>query len=220
MGQPARSEEKEQKTFRTTQPLKWSNLVLARALVGALFSLVKNELNRAVSINDSGIRNAPLLSPKRLFTILRSSASTTISLLNKPQELRLIVVAFVLSLSFLLALTAFIAPYSSRELFTELKELQPISNDSCAPIVNISRSSTLISSRVSTPSTKEPFKRLLKTQLGSPNFGTSAASRTTFQPQISDLYCGESHIGCYHFSSATSSQAQPQKQPLKYENHL
>ena len=67
-----------------------------------------------------------MLSPKRLFTILRSSASTTISLLNKPQE------------------------------------LQPISNDSCAPTVNISRARTLIPVRASTLSTKELFQQHLK----------------------------------------------------------
>ena len=45
MGQPAHLEEEEQKTFRTTQPLKWPDLVLVGALVGALFPSVKNKLD-------------------------------------------------------------------------------------------------------------------------------------------------------------------------------
>ena len=36
MGQPARSEEEEEKTFRTIQPSKWPDLVFAEALVGTL----------------------------------------------------------------------------------------------------------------------------------------------------------------------------------------
>ena len=42
--------------------------MLAAAFVGALLPSVKNELDRAVLINDSGTRNVPLLSPERLFT--------------------------------------------------------------------------------------------------------------------------------------------------------
>ena len=38
--------------------------MLARALVKAFFPLVKNKLNQAVLINDSGTRNIPLLSPQ------------------------------------------------------------------------------------------------------------------------------------------------------------
>ena len=68
MGQPARSEEKKQKTFRITQPLQLSDLVLAKAFVGALFLMVKNKLDQAVSIDDSGTCNASLLPPERLFT--------------------------------------------------------------------------------------------------------------------------------------------------------
>ena len=47
-----------------TLPSQWPQLVFARALVGAFFPLVKNELDRVVSIDDSGTRNIPLLSPK------------------------------------------------------------------------------------------------------------------------------------------------------------
>ena len=157
-------------TFRIIQPLKWPDLVLVGALVGALFSSVKNELNRPVSIDDSGTRDAALLTPKRLFTILRLSASKTISLVNKPQELRSIAVAFPLSLLFLLALIAPVAPHTSRELFTELKELQPISNDSCALTVDISRARTFIPARASTPPTKKPFKTAPEDSIGEPRF--------------------------------------------------
>ena len=78
--------------------------------------------------------------------------------------------AFALLLSFLLALTVSVALYSSRELFTELKELQPISNDSCAPTINISRARTLIPARVLTPLTKEPFKTAPESSIGEPRF--------------------------------------------------
>ena len=140
--------------------MEWPDLVLAGALVGAFFHLVKNKLDQAVSINDNGTCNASLLSPKHLFTIFRLSASTTMSLLNKFQELQSITVALTLSLSFLLALTAFSsALHSSRKLFTELKELQ---------LMNISFS------------TKEPFKTALEGPIGSPDFGSSRASRVTF----------------------------------------
>ena len=57
--------------------MQWPDLVLAEALFGALFPLVKNELDRAVSIDDSGTCDAPLLSPKRLFT--KHGALTNIS---------------------------------------------------------------------------------------------------------------------------------------------
>ena len=91
----------------------------------------------------------------------------------------MIAVAFALSLSFLLALISSVTPHSSRELFTELKELQSISNESCAPTFDIPRACTLIPACASTLPTKEPFKRLLKAQLGSSNFGANAALRTT-----------------------------------------
>ena len=163
MGQPARSEEEKQKTFQTTQLLKRPDLVLAGALVRAFFPSVKNELDRAVLINDSGACNAPLLSPKRLFTILRSSISTTMSLLNKSQELWLIAVALTLSLSFPLALNAyFSAPHFSRELFIEIKKLQPINTP---------------------PPTKKLFKTALEDSIGSPDFGSSGALRVTLQAQ-------------------------------------
>ena len=67
-GQPGRLEEKKQKTFKTTKQSKWPGLVLASAFVGALFPSVKNELNQIVSIDNSGICNALLLSPEHLFT--------------------------------------------------------------------------------------------------------------------------------------------------------
>ena len=174
MGQPACLEEEEQKTFRTTQPLKWPDLVLAGALVGALFPSVKNKLNQAVSIDDSGTRDAPSLSIKCLFTIFQSSASTTMSLLNKSQELQSIAVALTLSLSFSLALTASSsAPYSSRELFTELKELQPINTP---------------------PPTKEPFKTVdaLGPTVRSINVGTHKIERPTLKPfsmvQVEEIF--------------------------------
>ena len=135
--------------------------MLAKALVRALFPSVKNELNQAVSINDSGTCDAPLLSYKRLFTIIRLSASTMISLLNKRQELWSIAVAFALSFSFFFALTiSSSAPHSSRELFTELKKFKPMNTS---------------------PPTKEPFKTAPKGWIGSPDFGSSRAPRVTFQ---------------------------------------
>ena len=75
-------------------------------------------------------------------TPYRSSAAT-MSLLNKPQKLQSIAVAFALSLSFLLVLTtSFSTPHSSKKLFRkplkQLKEFQPISSDSCAPTIDIS----------------------------------------------------------------------------------
>ena len=110
--------------------------------------------------------------PHRLNTSLMSP-------LNKLQELQSITVALALPLPLPLALTASVTPHFSRKLFTELKELQLISSDSCAPTVYISRALTLIPARASTPPTKEPFKRPLKAQLGSPDFGSSGALRTT-----------------------------------------
>ena len=59
-----------------------------------------------------------------------------------------------------------------------------------------------------------------KALIRSPNFNSSRALKATFKLQIFDLYCGVSHINCYHFSLATSLQAQPQERPLKYENYL
>ena len=92
MGQPARSEEEEQKTFRTTQPLQWPDLVLAGALVGAFSPSVKNELDRAVSINDSGTCDAPLLSFERLFTehrALNNISGSCASIVNTSRAHRL-----------------------------------------------------------------------------------------------------------------------------------
>ena len=91
-------------------------------------------------------------------TFYRLSAAI-MSLLNKPQELRLIAVAFALLLLFLLALTAFSsALYSNKKLFTKLKELQPMNTP---------------------PSTKEPFKTAPEGLIGSPDFGSSGDSKVT-----------------------------------------
>ena len=69
--------------------------------------------------------------------------------------------AFALSLSFLLALTAyFSALHFSRELFTELKKFQLMNTP---------------------PPTKEPFKIAPEASIGSLDFGSSAAARVTFQ---------------------------------------
>ena len=92
---------------------------------------------------------------------------------------------FYTSLSFLLALIASSAPHFNRELFirfkefTELKKLQLISRDSCAPNINISHALTLIFACTLTLFfIKKPFKRLLKAQMESLNFGSNGASRT------------------------------------------
>ena len=128
-----------------------------------LLPLGENKLNWAVSIDDGGTRDAPLLSSKRLFNILRLSVSTTMSLLNQSQEFWSIVVALTFSLFFPFALTASSPTrLSNKELFTLLKELQPIN--------------TL-------PPTKEPFKTAPEGSMGSPNFGSNGASRVTFQPK-------------------------------------
>ena len=69
--------------------------------------------------------------------------------------------AFALSLSFLLALTASSsALVSSKKLFTELKKLQPMN--------------TLLS-------TKKPFKTAPKSSIGSLDFGSNGASRVILQ---------------------------------------
>ena len=84
-----------------------------------------------------------LVLAKALVKTLHWLSTSLMSPLNKAQELWLIAVAFTLSLSFLLALTAFFsAPHSSRKLFTkplkQLKEFQPISSNFCVSIINIS----------------------------------------------------------------------------------
>ena len=78
-----------------------------------------------------------------LVEILHRSSAAIMSLLNKPQKLQSIAVAFALSISFLLALTtSFSATHSNQKLFTELlkqfKDFEPIRSNSCALIVNIS----------------------------------------------------------------------------------
>ena len=63
MGQPARLEKEEQKTFRKTiQLLQWPEIVLARAVVGAFPSLVYNKLVRSIPINDC-------ITCKRIFAV-------------------------------------------------------------------------------------------------------------------------------------------------------
>ena len=94
-------------------------------------------------------------------TPYRLSASL-MSPLNQLHELQSITVALALLLSLPLAHTTSVAPHSSRELFTELKELQPINSDFCALTVDIFRALTLIPACASTPPTKKPFKQLLK----------------------------------------------------------
>ena len=74
-----------------------------RVPIRVILLLAKNQLVKANFINDINTQNAHLVSFKRLFTLLQSSASR-MSLLNKLQELQSRSLALALSPPFLFAL--------------------------------------------------------------------------------------------------------------------
>ena len=110
-------------------PVQWPDLVLAEALVGILLLLAKMSSRgllplRVVAPSHKPplwhvllLPTPPLKWPELVLAVAlvetphRSSAAT-VSLLNKPQELRSIAEALALSLSFPIALTASSAPHS------------------------------------------------------------------------------------------------------------
>ena len=58
--------------FKTTQPLQWLDLVLARAFVVVFLPVVKNKLDQTAYINDRGTCNVSLLFLEHLFIEYRA----------------------------------------------------------------------------------------------------------------------------------------------------
>ena len=132
-------------------------------------------------------------------TFHRSSAFL-MSPLNKPQKLQLITVAPALPLPLPLALTASITPHSSRKLFTKLKKLQPISV-ALTLLLLIPLVVTGLCPRFSSSSYQKAIQTVPKSLLGSPDFGSNGALKTTPIGLRPNLCCKESHIKRYPYTN-------------------